>query len=185
MHISHTKSFNIPVSIALATLPHMINVYEMCLNTTNYPIFNMQDFRYCPWTYILDCFGQLVSPSWLCRTPHTNNSQSLYTHTHNVNNVRVCKVGCELITVKIWHEHGCCVYVYMSMSSQCVLSGAMGWVIKSADHSLLPPWIHYSLKTFQIPCISTYPNRLAYGCKDAFILYWVTEIYYVCSLITI
>ncbi len=29
MHISHTKSFNIPVSIALATLAHMINVYEM------------------------------------------------------------------------------------------------------------------------------------------------------------
>ncbi len=47
MHISHTKSFNIPVSIALATLVHMINVYNICLNTTNYPIFNMQDFRYC------------------------------------------------------------------------------------------------------------------------------------------
>ncbi len=49
-------------SIALATLGHMINVYEICLNTTNYPIFNMQDFRYCLWTSILDCFGQLVSP---------------------------------------------------------------------------------------------------------------------------
>ncbi len=32
MHISHTKSFNIPVSIALATLAHIINVYEICLN---------------------------------------------------------------------------------------------------------------------------------------------------------
>ncbi len=64
MHISHTKSFNIPVSIALATLAHMINVYDICLNTTNYPIFNMQDFRYCLWTSILDCFGQLVSPPW-------------------------------------------------------------------------------------------------------------------------
>ncbi len=62
MHISHTKSFNIPVSIALATLAHIINVYEICLNTTNYPIFNMQDFRYCLWTFILDSFGQLVSP---------------------------------------------------------------------------------------------------------------------------
>ncbi len=62
MHISHTKSFNIPVSIALATLAHMINVYEICLNTTNYPIFNMQDFRYCLWTSIWNCFGQLVSP---------------------------------------------------------------------------------------------------------------------------
>ncbi len=63
MHISHTKSFNIPVSIALATLAHMINVYDLCLNTTNYSIFNMQDFRYCLYTPILDCFGQLVSTS--------------------------------------------------------------------------------------------------------------------------
>ncbi len=62
MYISNTKSFNIPVSIVLATLAHMINVYEICLNTTNYPIFNMQAFRYCLWTSILDCFGQLVSP---------------------------------------------------------------------------------------------------------------------------
>ncbi len=61
MHISHTKSFNIPVSIALATLAHMINVYEICLNATNYPIFNMQDLMYCLWTSMLDCFGQLVS----------------------------------------------------------------------------------------------------------------------------
>ncbi len=60
MHISHTKSFNIPVSIALATLTHMIN--EICLKTTNYPIFNMQDLRYYLWTSILDCFGQLVPP---------------------------------------------------------------------------------------------------------------------------
>ncbi len=59
MRISHTKSFNIHVSIALATLAHMINVYEICLNTTNYPIFNMQDFRYCMWTSMLDCFDQL------------------------------------------------------------------------------------------------------------------------------
>ncbi len=61
MHISLTTSFNMPVSIALATLVRMINAYEKCLNTTNYPIFNMQDFRYCLWTSILDCFGQLVS----------------------------------------------------------------------------------------------------------------------------
>ncbi len=45
MHISHTKSFNTPVSIALATLAHMINVYEIRLNTTNYLILNMQDFN--------------------------------------------------------------------------------------------------------------------------------------------
>ncbi len=66
MHISHSKSFNIPDSITLATLAYMINMYEIYFNTTNYPIFNMQDFRYCLWTSILDCFGQLVSPPW-CR----------------------------------------------------------------------------------------------------------------------
>ncbi len=62
MHISHTKFFNIPISIAIATLAHMINVYKICLNATKYPIFNMQDFRYCLWTSILDSFGELVSP---------------------------------------------------------------------------------------------------------------------------
>ncbi len=67
MHISHTKSFNIPLSIALATLAHMINVYEICLNRRKYPIFNMQDFIYCLWTSIMDdCFGQLVSPPLVC-----------------------------------------------------------------------------------------------------------------------
>ncbi len=49
-HISNTKSFNIRVSIRLTTLPHMLNGYEICLNTTNYPIINMQDFIY--WLYI-------------------------------------------------------------------------------------------------------------------------------------
>ncbi len=39
-HIS--QSFNIPVSIGLTTLAHMLNWYEICLNKTNYPIFNMQ-----------------------------------------------------------------------------------------------------------------------------------------------
>ncbi len=61
---SYAKSFNIPVSIALATLAHMIDVYEICFNTTNYLIFNMQDFRYCLWSSNLDYFGQLVSPAW-------------------------------------------------------------------------------------------------------------------------
>ncbi len=56
MHISCTKSLNIPISIAFATLAHMINVYEICLNTTNYPIFNMQGFIYCLWTFILKLF---------------------------------------------------------------------------------------------------------------------------------
>ncbi len=33
--------------IGLTTISHMLNVYEICFNTTNYLIFNMQDFRYC------------------------------------------------------------------------------------------------------------------------------------------
>ncbi len=46
----------------ITTLAHMLNGYEICLNRTNYPIFNMHDFIYCLCTTILDCFGQLVSP---------------------------------------------------------------------------------------------------------------------------
>ncbi len=45
MYISHTKSFNIPVSIALATLAHMINVYEICINTTNL-LYDIQYARF-------------------------------------------------------------------------------------------------------------------------------------------
>ncbi len=35
-HISHTKSFNIPVSIWSATLADMLYGYEIYCNTTNY-----------------------------------------------------------------------------------------------------------------------------------------------------
>ncbi len=64
MHISHTKSFNIPVLIALATLSYMINVYKICLNTTNYPIFNIckiSDIA-CGLSILDFFFCQLVSP---------------------------------------------------------------------------------------------------------------------------
>ncbi len=65
MHISYTKSFNIPVSIEFATLAHMINVYEICINTTNYPIFNMQGFIYWLWTSILKQFWSAGIPTML------------------------------------------------------------------------------------------------------------------------
>ncbi len=65
-HISHTISFNIPVSFGLTTLSHMLNSYKICLNTTNYLIFIMQDFIYWLWTSIVDCFGQLVSQLCTC-----------------------------------------------------------------------------------------------------------------------
>ncbi len=43
---------------------------------------------------------------------HHIQTASLTTHIHSIYiNVSVCKVGCELITAKIWHAHGCCVYV--------------------------------------------------------------------------
>ncbi len=38
--------FNITISIGRTTVAH-INGYELYLNTTLYPIFNMQTFRYC------------------------------------------------------------------------------------------------------------------------------------------
>ncbi len=48
-----------PVSIRLTTHAQMLNMYEICLNTTNYLIFNMQDFRYWLCTFMLDCFGHV------------------------------------------------------------------------------------------------------------------------------
>ncbi len=78
MHISHTKFFNIPVSIALATLAHMINVYERCLNTINYPIFNMHRFQIL---HVDLHFGLF----WLAGIPTMVPSHfviSLYSQTH-------------------------------------------------------------------------------------------------------
>ncbi len=43
----------------------MLNGYMICLNTTNYLMFNMPDFIYWLCTSILNCFGQLAFP--LCK----------------------------------------------------------------------------------------------------------------------
>ncbi len=75
MHISYTKSLNIPVSIVFATPAHMINVYEICHNTTNYPIFDMQGFIYCLWTSILKLF-------WLAGIPTMNKAREIMLHVH-------------------------------------------------------------------------------------------------------
>ncbi len=40
----------------------MSNWNEKCLNTTDYPIFNMQNFRYWLCNSMLFCFGHMVSP---------------------------------------------------------------------------------------------------------------------------
>ncbi len=52
-HISGTK----PVSIWLATLAHILNGYEKCFKITNYPFFNMQDFRNVHYYSNLACFS--------------------------------------------------------------------------------------------------------------------------------
>ncbi len=75
-HILHTKSFNMPVSYGLTTVAHLLNGYEVCLNTTNCLIVNMSKFRYWMCTSILDYFGS-------CSIP-------------NVNDVRLC---CCLLSV--------------------------------------------------------------------------------------
>ncbi len=59
-HTFQTKFFNIPASIGLNLFAHIINGYDICLKTTQYPIVNMQDFRYWMCTSTLDYFGQLV-----------------------------------------------------------------------------------------------------------------------------
>ncbi len=46
MHVSHTKSFNIPVSFALAILAHMINVYEIYLMSPYNKLSHIQYARF-------------------------------------------------------------------------------------------------------------------------------------------
>ncbi len=70
MHISHTKSFNAPVSIALATPAHVINVYEICLNTTNYSICKISDIACGPplWTVLVSWYPHHAEEQCLCRS---------------------------------------------------------------------------------------------------------------------
>ncbi len=73
IHISHTKSFNIPISIGLTTLAHALNGYEIsCLNTTNYAISvcKISDIGYISpfWTVLVSWFPHSVlSISGFCR----------------------------------------------------------------------------------------------------------------------
>ncbi len=74
-HFTYNKSFNLASSISHATLLHIFNGYDICLNTTNYLIFNMQDFRNGLWFSVLNLFWsggipsmyylQVFIPSWL------------------------------------------------------------------------------------------------------------------------
>ncbi len=47
---------------AYSICSYMLKGYEICLNITKTPIFNIQDSIYRLYTYILDCCDQLVSP---------------------------------------------------------------------------------------------------------------------------
>ncbi len=100
MHFSYTKSFNIPVSIALTTLAHMLNVYEICLNTTNYPIFNMKDFRYCLRTSILDCFWSAGIPTMSAQAYQYNRTNDLIACQGKQAFQRSRQMGIQLIRVK-------------------------------------------------------------------------------------
>ncbi len=48
----------------LVILTHILNGYDISLNTTNYLIFNMQDFRNGVWFTMLDMFWSHGSPLW-------------------------------------------------------------------------------------------------------------------------
>ncbi len=68
MHISHSKSFNIPVSFARAILAHMINMYEICLNITNYPIYSICKFQTLPVDLHFGLFGSDIDYALFHRT---------------------------------------------------------------------------------------------------------------------
>ncbi len=55
-HVSPTKSFSIPIWSQLTTPAHMLNGYEICLNSTNwFSICNMSDTGCVPpfWTVLV------------------------------------------------------------------------------------------------------------------------------------
>ncbi len=60
-HIQHYSIYVFQMDL-LHLLCNMLNWYEACLSTTNYPIFNMQDFRFWLRTSISDYFGRVVFP---------------------------------------------------------------------------------------------------------------------------
>ncbi len=60
-HILQNKTFNTLALIWLATLAHILNGYDISLNTKNYSLCNIQYVRYGLQTSIMDCCGQLVS----------------------------------------------------------------------------------------------------------------------------
>ncbi len=126
MHISHTKSFNMPFSIELATLAHMINVYEIWLNTTNYPIFNMQDFRYCLWTSILDCFWSVGIPTMIEKYA---NSLSYFGHWFKFLLNKPHTLFALPVTYSIWRVQLKSLQRYYNKTTRvwCAISLSLGW----------------------------------------------------------
>ncbi len=60
MHISYINSFDISVSIAFATLAHMINVYEICLNKNQLSDIQYARFHILP----VELHFETVLVSW-------------------------------------------------------------------------------------------------------------------------
>ncbi len=70
MHISHTKSFNIPVSIALATLAYVINVYEIISQYNKLSDIQYARFQILPVELHFGLFWSAGIPTMLYHTKH-------------------------------------------------------------------------------------------------------------------
>ncbi len=95
MHISHTKSFNTPVSIALATLAHMINVYEIYQYNK---LSNIQyaRFQILPVDLHFRLFWSAGIPPWVCLNMKVYEYRSLWL------NVSTSGSGDQMRVLMIW-----------------------------------------------------------------------------------
>ncbi len=80
----------------LVTFTHMLNGYEICFNRTHYPIFNMQELRYWPCTFIVDCF-------WLAGIPNVDSNLGIVA-VCPCNNLVLEAVGCVTCPNVIDHQ---------------------------------------------------------------------------------
>ncbi len=79
----------------------MVCVHLLCLTDLHVIVYKQNlILKDWPEDCMVNWWVQIIWPLLIKQgtSAHINCSQSPYTHTLNVNNVRVCKVGCELIT---------------------------------------------------------------------------------------
>ncbi len=156
--LKHTKSFNIPISIGFITFTHMLNGYEICLNTKIGPIFNMQDFRYQLCTSIVDCFGQMVLPLCLKCRSHLILPQPLISANLSVD--RMIAITCQ--PIKIYQDcQSTALYLFKAVnllpSTYSRLPFCCPLLIQGCQSTAL-----YILKAVNLPP-STY-SRLPFCC---------------------